>query len=180
CLSVQMRTKNSSAPWLATLVPVLFALSMVALGACSDGEFDDNSLVSLPRANEANEPPLPKMEGAPPADLLVRDFRQGSGEAVEGDRLLVINFVVAEWGSAELLDSTSRRGIARVWPYGRGKLIAGVEDGLEGMREGGRRLIVVPPELAYADEPLPGTSGDLPLVFVVDLIEVGPRPSEQS
>lgn len=165
-----------------TLVPVLFALSilsLLALVACSGGDVDENPLVSLPRANEANEPPLPKMEGPPPADLLVRDFREGSGESVGDERLLVVNFIVAEWGSAELLDSTSRRGMARIWPYGTGKLISGIEEGLEGMREGGRRLIVVPPASAYADEPLPGTSGDLPLVFVVDLIAVGPPPSDQ-
>ncbi|MDQ3932720.1 MAG: FKBP-type peptidyl-prolyl cis-trans isomerase [Actinomycetota bacterium] len=160
------------------LVPVLFALSTLALVACSGGEVYEDPLVSLPRANEANEPPLPRMEGPPPNGLFVRDFREGSGEAVADERLLVINFVVAEWGSSELLDSTSRRGIARVWPYGTGKLIAGIEQGLEGMREGGRRLVVVPPALAYADEPLPGASGDLPLIFVVDLIEVGPKPSQ--
>lgn len=169
---------SSFATRMATLAPVLLALSILTLGACSGADVDEDPLVALPRANEANEPPMPEMAGPPPDDLQVRDFREGSGEVVAAERLLVINFVVAEWGSSELLDSTSRRGIARVWPYGMGKLIAGIEQGLEGMREGGRRLIVVPPALAYAEEPLPGTSADLPLIFVIDLIEVGPEPSQ--
>lgn len=162
------------------LLFISFALSTVALGSCSTPESADQPLVALPRANEANEPPLPEMDGPPPDALTVHDFRRGSGEPVAGRRLLVVNFVVAEWGSRELLDSTSRRGIARVWPYGGGKLIAGIEEGLKGMHEGGRRLIVVPPDLAYTDEPLPGTTGDLPLVFVIDLINIGPLSSEQS
>lgn len=165
---------------LNTACLVAFVLAAVALASCSTSETDDGPLVSLPRANEANEPPLPKMEGPPPEDLTVRDFREGSGEPIENNRLLVVNFVVSAWGSPELLDSTSRRGVARVWPYGSGKLISGIEEGLKGMREGGRRLIIVPPDLAYADEPLPGATGNLPLVFVIDLIEVGPPAAEQS
>lgn len=170
---------NSAHSWSSLLVVVL-ALLMVALTSCSSDEGYDDSLGSLPRATKADEPPLPRMGSPPPGDLVMRDLKEGSGARVEGKRLLVINFVLTEWGSTTSpLDSTSRRGLARVWPYGVGKLIPGVEEGLNGMREGGRRLIVVPPALGYGDEPLPGTTGNLPLVFVVDLIKVGLPPSEE-
>ncbi len=162
-----------------TFLLLVMSLTTVALASCSTTRSDDDPLLPLPRANEANEPALPKMEGPPPDDLVVRDLKQGSGDPVEHNSLLVVNFVVSEWGSADVLDSTSRRGIARIWPYGSAKLIPGIEGGLEGMREGGRRLLVVPPSLAYRDEPLAGTTGDLPLIFVVDLIEVGTQPAEQ-
>ncbi|MFN2556083.1 MAG: FKBP-type peptidyl-prolyl cis-trans isomerase [Nitriliruptorales bacterium] len=154
--------------------------AILALASCSTSQTENGPLLSLPRANEANEPPLPNMQGPPPDDLVVRDMRPGSGELIETNRLIVVNFVVSEWGSVDVLDSTSRRGIARIWPYGSGKLIPGVEEGLEGMREGGRRVIIVPPRLGYGDEALPGTTGELPLIFVIDLIEIAPRASDQS
>ncbi len=162
------------------LIILLFVMVLipVALASCSTARSND-PLLTLPRANEANEPPLPEMQDPPPHDLVVGDLKQGSGDPVEEDRLLVVNFVVSEWGSADVLDSTSRRGIARIWPYGSAKLIPGIEEGLEGMREGGRRLVVVPPSLAYGDEPLAGTTGELPLIFVVDLIEVFTQRGEQ-
>lgn len=106
-----------------------------------------------------------------PTILLARDVVRGDGpQAVVGTRLEV-SYLLVLWSSGTVLDSTWYAGESlptQVRDLGRGKLIRGWDEGLPGIREGGRRLIVVPPA-QDGGEP----EGDT-LIYVVDALSVTP------
>ena len=77
------------------------------------------------------------------------------------------------WSNRQAADSTWERGEAFEFGLGDGSVIPGFDQGITGMRVGGRREIVVPPDLAYGDAGVPpAIAPDETLVFVVDLIGV--------
>lgn len=108
--------------------------------------------------------------GEPPADLAIEDIVVGEGaEANPGDTVTV-HYVGVEFRSGEEFDASWNRGESIEFPL-QG-LIQGWQEGIPGMRVGGRRQLTIPPEKAYgpagAGHPLSGQT----LVFVIDLLEV--------
>ncbi|MCU0270013.1 MAG: FKBP-type peptidyl-prolyl cis-trans isomerase [Acidimicrobiales bacterium] len=111
-------------------------------------------------------------EGEPPTELVVEDLVEGDGaEATEG-ATVTAHYVGVACSTGEQFDSSWDRGAPTEFPLDG--VIPGWQEGIPGMQVGGRRLLVIPPELAYGEDPPPG-SGLAPgetLVFVVDLVEV--------
>ncbi|MBF6356014.1 FKBP-type peptidyl-prolyl cis-trans isomerase [Nocardia higoensis] len=106
--------------------------------------------------------------GPPPAELVIKDIIVGEGaEAVPGGTVEV-HYVGVEFETGEEFDSSWSRGESITFPL-RG-LIQGWQDGIPGMKVGGRRQLTIPPELAYGPagggHPLSGKT----LVFVIDLV----------
>lgn len=120
--------------------------------------------------DEAPKVTVPR-DCTPPTILLAQDVVRGDGpQAVEGTSLEV-SYVLVIWSSGTVLDSTWYAGEslpAPVEDLGRGELVRGWGEGLPGIREGGRRLIVVPPA-QDGGEPVGDT-----LVYVVDALSVTP------
>ena len=109
--------------------------------------------------------------GEPPTELQVSDITVGDGaEAKPGDRVLV-HYVGVDFESGEEFDSSWNRGEPIEFPL-RG-LIQGWQDGIPGMKVGGRRQLVCPPELAYGPEGGGHRLSGRTLVFVIDLLDVG-------
>jgi peptidylprolyl isomerase len=109
--------------------------------------------------------------GEPPTELEVTDLTVGDGqEAQPGDRVLV-HYVGVDFESGEEFDSSWNRGEPIEFPL-RG-LIQGWQDGIPGMRVGGRRQLVCPPELAYGPAGGGHRLSGRTLVFVIDLLGVG-------
>ena len=109
--------------------------------------------------------------GEPPTELQVTDLTVGDGkEAEPGDRVLV-HYVGVDFESGEEFDSSWNRGEPIEFPL-RG-LIQGWQDGIPGMRVGGRRQLVCPPELAYGPAGGGHRLSGRTLVFVIDLLGVG-------
>ena len=112
----------------------------------------------------------------PATELAVNDLVEGEGpEAAEGDSVWV-HYVGFAQSSGEQFDASWDRGIDQpiAFTLGIGQVIAGWDQGLEGMRVGGRREIIIPPELGYGET---GAGGGViapneTLIFVVDLIAV--------
>jgi peptidylprolyl isomerase len=108
--------------------------------------------------------------GEPPTELVITDLSVGDGaEAVPG-ATVEVHYVGVEFASGEQFDSSWDRGESIEFPL-RG-LIQGWQDGIPGMRVGGRRHLVIPPQLAYG--PVGGghrLSGKT-LIFVIDLLAV--------
>jgi FKBP-type peptidyl-prolyl cis-trans isomerase len=106
-----------------------------------------------------------------PADLVIRDIIEGDGaEAKPGDTVTV-HYAGVEFDSGEEFDSSWGRGETIQFPL-RG-LIQGWQDGIPGMKVGGRRELIIPPHLAYG--PVGGghfLSGKT-LIFIIDLVAVG-------
>ena len=121
----------------------------------------------------AEKPEIDFPEGPPPADLEITDITVGSGaEAKAGDQVLV-HYVGVAHSTGEEFDASYNRGAPLDFPLGDGRVIAGWDQGVQGMKVGGRRQLVIPPHLGYGDRGAGGVikPGET-LIFVVDLVEV--------
>jgi FKBP-type peptidyl-prolyl cis-trans isomerase len=125
----------------------------------------------------AQKPGPPASDAAPPCGLVVSDVVVGTGaEAVDGSTAAV-KYVGAFYETGEEFDSSWSRSPDETIevPLGEGLVVPGFEQGIVGMKVGGRRMITIPGDLGYGPEGRPPViPGDATLVFVMDLVEVTP------
>jgi peptidylprolyl isomerase len=119
------------------------------------------------------KPEIDAPEGPPPTELEITDLTVGDGaEAGPGDQVSV-HYVGVAHSTGEEFDASYNRGAPLDFPLGRGRVIKGWDDGVAGMKVGGRRRLVIPPHLAYGDRGAGGVIGPgETLIFVVDLVGV--------
>ena len=110
---------------------------------------------------------------APPHELVTEDLVEGSGaEAVSG-KDVEVHYVGVAWSTNRQFDASGDRRPTFRFPLGAGRVIAGWDQGVAGMKVGGRRKITIPPHLGYGDAGAGGViRGGETLVFVVDLLGV--------
>ncbi|MFO7779472.1 MAG: FKBP-type peptidyl-prolyl cis-trans isomerase [Nitriliruptoraceae bacterium] len=160
--------------------PAVLVVGLILLAGCGDGsaviESDEREGDAV--AQDLDERPVteglvPADGTAPPTQLVIEDVVVGdAAEATQGD-LLSVQYVGVRWSDGGEFDASWERGQPLEFELGAGRVIPGWEQGVEGMRVGGRRVITIPPELAYGDRGAGGVIGpDETLVFVVDLVEV--------
>jgi peptidylprolyl isomerase len=152
----------------------------VCLALLAAGCGDDSSTTSSAgetTSSEAAEAPKkktkPKVEvphGAPPKELVTEDLEEGSGPAAKAGDEVSVNYVGVNYKSGSEFDASWSRGEPFTFALGSGMVIPGWEEGVVGMKVGGRRQLVIPPELGYgaAGSP-PAIPPNETLVFVVDL-----------
>jgi peptidylprolyl isomerase len=119
------------------------------------------------------KPEIDFPDGPPPTDLEVTDLSTGEGaEAVAGSTVRV-HYVGVAHSSGEEFDASYNRGEPLSFRLGAGQVISGWDQGVQGMKVGGRRKLVIPPHLGYGDRGAGGVikPGET-LIFVVDLLEV--------
>jgi len=111
---------------------------------------------------------------APPADLVIEDIEVGTGtEALSGANVTVY-YVGVAWSDGQQFDASWDRNDTFEFRLGAGQVIAGWDQGVAGMKIGGRRSITIPSHLGYGDRGAGGViKGGETLVFVVDLLNVG-------
>ena len=121
----------------------------------------------------AEKPEIDFPEGPPPSDLEITDITVGSGaEAKAGDQVLV-HYVGVAHSTGEEFDASYNRGAPLDFRLGVGQVISGWDQGVQGMKVGGRRQLVIPPHLGYGERGAGGVikPGET-LIFVVDLVDV--------
>jgi peptidylprolyl isomerase len=112
-------------------------------------------------------------DGPPPNELLIEDIEIGDGPEASPGRSVDVHYVGVSWSTGEEFDSSWSRSELFGFPLGAGRVIAGWDQGVAGMRVGGRRRITIPPRLAYGERGAGGViAPDETLVFVVDLHNV--------
>jgi len=117
-----------------------------------------------------SKPEIDFIEGPPPTELVITDIVVGEGaEAVPGARVEV-HYVGVDFETGEQFDASWDRGESITFPLSG--LIAGWQEGIPGMRVGGRRQLVIPPELAYGPAGSGHRLGGRTLVFIIDLLGV--------
>jgi peptidylprolyl isomerase len=107
----------------------------------------------------------------PPTDLVIEDVVVGDGdEARPGDQVSV-HYVGVAWSTGAQFDASWDRGEPFVFGLGEGQVIAGWDQGVVGMRPGGRRRLSIPPDLGYGSRGAGGViKGGETLIFVVDFL----------
>ena len=113
-------------------------------------------------------------EGDPPSDLVLEDLEVGDGpEAVKG-ATVTVHYVGHAWSNGAQFDASWDRNDTFAFRLGAGQVISGWDEGVAGMKVGGRRRITIPPHKGYGDRGAGGViAGGETLVFVVDLLNVG-------
>ncbi|MEO3975337.1 FKBP-type peptidyl-prolyl cis-trans isomerase [Streptomyces sp. CAU 1734] len=119
------------------------------------------------------KPEIDFPEGNPPADLEIVDIWEGDGPEATAGAFVSVHYVGVSFSTGEEFDASWNRGEAFRFPLGGGRVIAGWDKGVQGMKVGGRRRLTIPPHLGYGDR---GAGGAIKpgetLIFVVDLLGV--------
>lgn len=116
------------------------------------------------------KPELDFPEGPAPADLQIIDMIEGTGAEAQPGGVVEVHYLGVDYESGEEFDSSWSRGETINFPLR--SLIQGWQEGIPGMKVGGRRKLIVPPAKAYGQaggHPLGGKT----LIFVIDLLSVG-------
>jgi peptidylprolyl isomerase len=119
------------------------------------------------------KPAIPKPQGNPPAELESEDIVKGDGRAArEGDNVTV-QYVGVNFSNGQEFDASWNTGQPFTFTLGAGTVIPGWDEGVQGMRVGGRRKLTIPPDKAYGPQGSPPVIGpNETLVFVIDLEQV--------
>jgi peptidylprolyl isomerase len=156
---------------------LLLAAALAAFGAAGCGD-DDDERASDPttetrQVTAQQKPEVPKPEGPPPKELQSEDLREGQGEAAKAGDTVSVHYVGVLHENGKQFDASWDRGQPFEFQLGAGMVIPGWDQGVEGMKPGGRRRLTIPPDLAYGERGAPPDIGpNEPLVFVIDLLRV--------
>ncbi len=133
-----------------------------------------------PSAGEANpdrKPKVPKGSGDPPTELVVQDLIVGKGKRARAGDMVKVQYVGVLFTNGKQFDASwqgTKPGPGFEFPLGGGQVIPGWDQGVAGMREGGRRKLIIPPELAYGAQGFPpDIPPDAALIFDIDLESTG-------
>jgi peptidylprolyl isomerase len=123
-------------------------------------------------SNEKPQVDVPS-DQSPSYQLELEDIEVGDGdEAVDG-KVVEVHYVGVSWATGDQFDASWDRGDTFKFKLGKGQVISGWDQGVAGMKVGGRRRITIPPHLAYGKRGAGGViAPDETLVFVVDLVGV--------
>jgi peptidylprolyl isomerase len=126
-------------------------------------------------AHDNTKPEVPVPVGETPSyQLETEDITVGDGDEAVTGKVVEVHYVGVSWKNGQQFDASWDRGQTFKFGLGRGQVIAGWDQGVAGMKVGGRRRITIPPMLAYGKRGAGGVIGpDETLVFVVDLLGVG-------
>lgn len=185
-----------------TLLPALAALGLaLTVAACSNspspsasgrsttttapapsggstGSASGGSIPSVTNGTDLNvAPTVAAGTGPAPTTLETKDLVVGTGATAKAGDTVVVQYVGALYANGHTFDSSWSRGQAAT--FSLSGVIPGFAQGIEGMKVGGRRVIVIPPALAYGADPPAGSGipANAPLVFVVDLKALNPAAS---
>jgi peptidylprolyl isomerase len=119
----------------------------------------------------ATKPAATPPSGPPPTKLVTKDLIVGTGPEAKAGQTVTVNYVGVLYKGGKEFDSSWKRKEPFAFQLGKGAVIQGWDQGIAGMKVGGRRLLVIPAELAYGSR---GSGSAIPpnaaLVFVVDLL----------
>ena len=138
-----------------------------------DPEADIRRILEGIGEDTSGQPDVAAPAGSPPAELQMRDIVRGTGPKAKPGDTLTMQYVGVAWSTGQQFDATWDRTEPFTVKLGEGSLIPGWNEGLVGMREGGRRLLVIPAAKGYGAQGQPPDIGpNETLIFVLDLLEI--------
>jgi peptidylprolyl isomerase len=166
---------------MAVVVAAIVVGLMALIAVVGGGDDDDGDQAAEPETTTTTAPDKPEVtipETPPPTELQTTDITVGEGEEAQTGDTLKVHYVGKVYATGEEFDSSYEGDPIEV-PLLAPQIIEGWAQGLVGVREGGRRQLVVPPDLGY------GPEGDPPkippnstLVFVIDVLDVQKAPAQ--
>jgi peptidylprolyl isomerase len=165
------------------LLALLLLVGLLVLAGCGD----DNEGAATPAATATEAAPAPTETPAasaskpkvvvpkakPPKKLIVKDLKAGTGAAATPGSTVTVQYVGVNYKGGKQFDASWDRGEPFSFPLGAGQVIKGWDVGVAGMKVGGRRMLVIPPDQGYGEQGSPPViKPNETLVFVIDLLEV--------
>jgi peptidylprolyl isomerase len=165
--------------WL--LISAMCAALALGLAACGDDDDDDaaSSTTETQQSADVDTTKKPKVEvpeGQPPAGLKIEDLKVGDGATARTGDTVAVHYVGVSYSTGKQFDASwdAPGQQPLTFTIGAGDVIPGWDQGVAGMKVGGRRELTIPPELAYGEQGQPPVIGpNETLVFVIDLLDVG-------
>lgn len=125
-------------------------------------------------AADRTKPEVTVPDGPPPTELAIKDLIEGTGAEAVAGKSATVQYVGVSYSTKKQFDASWDNGRPFAFDLGSGRVIDGWDQGVPGMKVGGRRQLVIPPDLGYGDR---GAGSDIKpgetLVFVIDLLTVG-------
>jgi peptidylprolyl isomerase len=149
----------------------ILAFSLVLLTGCGDKEVSATA-DNLPTVttNMGEAPTIGAPSGTPPTTLESKDIVVGTGAEVAATSTITFHYTLMTWSNGALIESSWNSGSPATYPLA--ELIVGWQQGIPGMKVGGRRLLVVPPDLGYGAQGSGPVGPNETLIFVMDIVSV--------
>ena len=139
--------------------------------APAQGSAQESGAASSQEATSRKKPEVTVPKGPPPSKLETKDLQKGTGAVVKPGGQLTVNYVGVSYSTGKEFDNSFDRGEPFPFELGAGMVIPGWDQGLKGMKVGGRRRLTIPAELGYGAQGQPPTiKPNETLVFVIDLL----------
>ncbi len=168
-------SSTTTAPGVA-LAPSSGATQGAITTAPSTSTTSSTTTASVPTPTSgplSKEPAVPAEKGTPPTKLVTKDLIVGTGTQAKSGSTVTVNYVGALYKNGKIFDASWNRKQTFTTPLSTGSVIPGWVQGIQGMKVGGRRVLVIPPSLGYGSTAQSGIPANSTLVFVVDLLKVG-------
>ena len=151
------------------LVVVVAVILLGRSGGSSSSSDTAKADITVP-----NGPTIKLPTGSAPTHMVVKDLRTGSGAAAKSGDQVSVQYIGVLYDNGSKFDSSYDHGQPFSFKLGGGQVIPGWDQGVAGMKVGGRRELIIPPSLAYGAQGQPPTiPPNATLVFVIDLVKVG-------
>ena len=147
----------------------ILAFSLVLLTGCGDKEMSVDNLPSV-TSNMGEAPTIGAPTGTPPTTLESKDIFVGTGAEVSSTSTITFHYTLMTWSNGAITESSWNSGLPATYPLSN--LIIGWQQGIPGMKVGGRRLLVVPPDLGYGAQGSGPVGPNETLIFVMDIVSV--------
>ena len=173
---------------------VVVASAALAVSGCGSSSKDDTATSSTPTSSTSqatapapdlsapkvsnptdleHKPRIAKPTGSTPPTLVIKDLVIGKGRTAASGDTVTVQYVGVSFSNGKQFDASWGKGQPFTFPLGQGQVIQGWDQGIVGMKIGGRRELVIPPDLGYGAT---GQEGSIlpneTLVFVVDLEKI--------
>ena len=124
----------------------------------------------------SDKPTVEIPDGPPPTELQIEDLSVGDGPEATPGTTCTMQYVGVAWSNQKQFDASWDRGQPFTFGLGQGQVIRGWDEGVAGMKVGGRRRLTIPPELGYGPSGVPGIPPNSTLIFEVELVDIQPAP----
>lgn len=170
---------SSSAPGVETAPGNGATVESVAATTPTTTPTTTSTTVATPKTGAlSKEPTFSIPSGPPPKKLVTKDLISGTGPAVKDGDTVYVNYVGKLYKGGKIFDASWKDTPGQTFSFtvGEGQVISGWDQGLVGMKVGGRRELIIPPSLAYKKQGQPPTiPANATLVFVVDLVKIATK-----